>query len=611
MYKSLKTRLLQCTTGFVEDTRGNIAMMSGVIALPFMTMLALAVDVNYASNHRHTVQASLDSALLAAARAGIEGNASQADMEAELSLYFQALVGANGGSVSCGAPTIDPTLPSGVVRASVSCYSETIMAGLIGQEQIDYDLDAEVNFGIGKIDVAFVFDVSGSMDDPVSDTGTVNTCSNGATNCTPEVAQSRMEALQTAATAGVSQLLAVNSEDTDDVRIAMVSYNQAVNAGVYFESVSGLLPERTYTFGDPDSGSTGNEGEVVVVAEGTAHKHMYAALFDTRDNTFVTELKDNTVLEIPEELAEHLTISTYIKSSSNKYGQEESMQLRLKTNSGFEYYRTENVSPYTLNGDFNGNYYSGQAIPTDEWAALRMRAYQGDNLTGKLVLQKTFDFRLDIVEEVDEEVPSITIEDTCTYERNNSVTWNTTQAPGPGQYLTADEATYDEDSQSWTVPAGCSSATPLALTGDQQVLNDYISALPTGGGTAGHLGMAWGRYLIAPEWSSVWPVTSTPLNYNEPDARKIIIMMTDGQFNRTYHSNLGTSFDQAKSHCDQAKTQGIIIYTISFDAPADAQAALDYCSSGVDYAFDVNNGQELLDAYTAIANRISDLRVSS
>ncbi|MEL6753282.1 MAG: hypothetical protein AAFO57_04595, partial [Pseudomonadota bacterium] len=139
----------------------------------------------------------------------------------------------------------------------------------------------------------------------------------------------------------------------------------------------------------------------------------------------------------------------------------------------------------------------------------------------------------------------------------------------------------------------------------------YINALPTGGGTAGHLGMSWGRYLLAPEWSSVWPVTSTPIDYDEPDGRKIVVMMTDGQFNRTYHSNLGSSFDQAKNHCDQAKAQGIIIYTISFDAPTDAQAALDYCSSGTDYAFDVNNGQELLDAYTAIANRISDLRLSS
>jgi len=64
--------------GFGSDTGGNIAMMSGLVALPFMTMLALAVDVNYASNHRHTVQASLDSALLAAARKGIEGGATEA-----------------------------------------------------------------------------------------------------------------------------------------------------------------------------------------------------------------------------------------------------------------------------------------------------------------------------------------------------------------------------------------------------------------------------------------------------------------------------------------------------------------------------------------------------
>jgi len=606
------SRALQAHLGrFSGNTDGNIAMMSGVIALPFMTMLALAVDVNYASNHRDAVQSSLDSALLAAARDGIDGGATEAEMEAELTNYFNALIAANGSKVVCQAPDIDPVMLGGVITADVECYSPTIMAGLIGKKQIDYDLSSEVNFGIGKIDVAFVFDVSGSMDDPVSDSGTVTSCDNGSTNCDQVEAQSRMEALQDAAKAGVEKLLTVNGTDRDDVRIAMVSYNQAVNAGVYFESVTGMSAERTYYFGNPNSGTTEGEGEVIVIEEGNAHNHVYAALYDTRDNSFVAELRDNTVLQIPEDLAEHLTIWTEIKSSSNKHGKDESMQLRLKTDSGFEYYRTENYVPYTLNGDSNGNLFTGVEIPTDEWVALRMRAYKKDNLSGNRILNKTFDFRLDIEDSGNGEVPSITITDTCTYERNNSSHWNKTTAPGSGRYLTADEATYDEDSQSWTVPAGCSSATPLALTADKAELDAYIDSLPTGGGTAGHLGMSWGRYLIAPEWSSVWPVTSTPIDYDEPDGRKIVVMMTDGQFNRTYHSNLGSSFDQAKNHCDQAKAQGIIIYTISFDAPTDAQAALDYCSSGTDYAFDVNNGQELLDAYTAIANRISDLRLSS
>ncbi|MEL6216664.1 MAG: Tad domain-containing protein, partial [Pseudomonadota bacterium] len=349
--------------------------MSGVIALPFMTMLALAVDVNYASNHREAVQSSLDSALLAAARDGIDGGATEAEMEAELTNYFNALIAANGSKVVCQAPDIDPVMVGGVITADVECYSPTIMAGLIGKKQIDYDLNSEVNFGIGKIDVAFVFDVSGSMDDPVSDTGTVTSCDNGSTNCDQVEAQSRMEALQDAAKAGVEKLLTVNGTDRDDVRIAMVSYNQAVNAGVYFESVTGMSAERTYYFGNPNSGTTEGEGEVVVIEEGNAHNHLYAAFYDTRDNSFVAELRDNMVLQIPEDLAEHLTISVEIKSTSNKYGKDESMQLRLQTDSGFEYYRTENYHPYTLNGDSNGNFFTGVEIPTDEWVALRMRTY--------------------------------------------------------------------------------------------------------------------------------------------------------------------------------------------------------------------------------------------
>ncbi|MEM1106616.1 MAG: TadE/TadG family type IV pilus assembly protein [Pseudomonadota bacterium] len=595
--------LLHRAKALAQDTQGNIAMMSGVIALPFMTMLALAVDVGYASNHQHSVQSSLDSALLAAAREGIEGGATKQEMEAELAVYFQSLVAANGSGVVCAAPVIDPALLNGDVRADVDCYSETIMAGVIGREKIEYSLSSEVNFGIGKIDVAFVFDVSGSMDNEVSNNGQTTTCHNGTTNCTTTEVPSRMEALQDAAKAGVDQLLKVNSTDTDDVRISMVSYNQAVNAGVYFQAATGLEPIRTYYYGDGDGAAV--TGEAVIDQVGQYHNKLLVKLYDTRDNSVVAEIRDGTVVTIPSDMEDYLNMSAEIRSTHHQYGWDESMELRVSTTDGVLHTKVENYLPYAVFGDNNGDFHSGD-LPTGEWAALRVRTYTANNLGGNRISNKTFDFRIDV-----DEVPSVTISDSCTYERNNASTWNTTDAPSPGNYLTADEATYDEDSQTWTIPKGCSSAKPLPLTADQSVLDDYINALPTGGGTAGHLGMAWGRYLLAPEWKNVWPVTSEPLDYNEPDARKIIIMMTDGQFNRTYHSNLGNSFNQAKNHCDRAKEQGIIIYTISFDAPSDAQAALDYCSSGTEYAFDVNNGQELLDAYTAIANRIADLRITS
>jgi len=590
--------MAQHLESFARNKGGNIAMMWGLMTLPFMAMLALAVDVNNVANHRQAAQSALDSALLAAARHGIEGDATQAEMEAELSNYFSALMTTNGG-VQCQTPDMAPNMAGGIVAAGVTCTSETLMSGLMGREQIDYEVDAEVNFGIGKIDVAFVFDVSGSMDDDVSGNTVITVCDNDGENCQNVPASTRMEALKAAAKAGVSQLLTANGDDRDDVRIAMVSYNQAVNAGVYFKAVTGVDPTRTYAY---------DEDQAVVMDPGNAHNHIFVGLYDTRDNRLIATLHDDSVVEIPAAYAGHLAISAEIKSSSGKYGKDESMVLEATSNGGWMETRTENAAPYALYGDNGGDFHDG-FIPTNEWVRLYAQVYDQDNGNGDRISRNKFDFRIDIREEG--EAPILTIEDTCTYERGNGGHWDRTTAPGPGKYLTADEVTFDEDSQSWTVPAGCSSATPLALTADQAILDAYINALPTGGGTAGHLGVAWGRYLIAPEWSAVWPVSSKPIDYHEPDARKIIIMMTDGQFNRTYHDEHGTSFEQAMDHCDRSKEQGVIIYTISFDAPEDAQAALDYCSSGVDYAFDVNNGQELLDAYTAIANRISDLRLSN
>ena len=87
-------------------------------------------------------------------------------------------------------------------------------------------------------------------------------------------------------------------------------------------------------------------------------------------------------------------------------------------------------------------------------------------------------------------------------------------------------------------------------------------------------------------------------------------MMTDGEFNSYFSSGQGNSFDQAKALCDAAKDEHIVIYTVAFQAPPKGKEILDYCASSADHAFSPEDGQQLKDAYSMIAQSISDLRIT-
>ena len=157
----------------------------------------------------------------------------------------------------------------------------------------------------------------------------------------------------------------------------------------------------------------------------------------------------------------------------------------------------------------------------------------------------------------------------------------------------------------------CNSATLTPLTYTQGHVISAIETLPTSGSTAGHLGIAWAWYLISPNWSSIWPADSKPRAYDEPDSTKIAILMTDGEFNKDYMSG-GNSFAHAKKFCDAMKAEDIVIYTVAFKAPKSGQDILEYCASGSVgmFAFQASDGQQLADAYKAIATNISDLRLA-
>lgn len=80
-------------------------------------------------------------------------------------------------------------------------------------------------------------------------------------------------------------------------------------------------------------------------------------------------------------------------------------------------------------------------------------------------------------------------------------------------------------------------------------------------------------------------------------------------YNAAFSSINGTVKDQRTKHiCGAAKDEGIIVYTIGFEAPSSGQRILKDCASSDGHYFDVD-GLEIEDAFSSIAASIRKLRL--
>lgn len=156
----------------------------------------------------------------------------------------------------------------------------------------------------------------------------------------------------------------------------------------------------------------------------------------------------------------------------------------------------------------------------------------------------------------------------------------------------------------------CPSAEIQPLTTDASSLKSQISSFRASGGTAGHIGAAWGWYLISPKWASLLPADSDPVEYDDDQTIKAVILMTDGEFNTWYVSQNGSSTTQASSLCTNMKAAGVIVYAVAFDAPASAQQLLSGCATSSSYYYTAETGSELIAAFENISKSLNKLRLT-
>ncbi|MGL4295052.1 MAG: hypothetical protein ACRCTG_04985 [Aestuariivirga sp.] len=177
----------------------------------------------------------------------------------------------------------------------------------------------------------------------------------------------------------------------------------------------------------------------------------------------------------------------------------------------------------------------------------------------------------------------------------------------------------------------CTGNEILPLTDDTEAIEEAIETLKTGRYTAGHIGIGWGWYTLSPN-IGLWSGNSVPGAYDDSLTSKVVVVMTDGQFNTAYCNGVyssdesnetaqnriscnaqnGSSRSQALSLCTAMKANGITIYTVGFDIAsyASATSLLSSCSSGSDYSYLAESTDDLLASFSDIAARLGDIRLS-
>ena len=209
-----------------------------------------------------------------------------------------------------------------------------------------------------------------------------------------------------------------------------------------------------------------------------------------------------------------------------------------------------------------------------------------------------------------------------------------TERTGTGAYTDASPASAYLGLNYPSTSNPCLSSTIMPLSTDRAALKTRIDGLSAAGSTAGHLGLAWGWYMVSPNFASLWPTASQPAAYGTDKLIKVVVLMTDGAFNTTYckgvisqdsgsgsgsasdHINCnapnGGAFSQAQALCNNMKAAGVIVYTVGFDVGSDAsaKAIVQECATDAEHVYLPSTGAALKDAFHAIGEDISRLRIS-
>ena len=207
--------------------------------------------------------------------------------------------------------------------------------------------------------------------------------------------------------------------------------------------------------------------------------------------------------------------------------------------------------------------------------------------------------------------------DGCVMERMAATNRDTDAAPG---FTASSPDNFAVSGQLNSTASGryvCPAASISPLSPDRTALTAKVATFTANGGTAGHIGIAWGWNVLSPNWTGVFTGANAPGAYGSSNVTKAMLLMTDGLFNTSYTAGISDpeqtteSVTRAKALCDGMKgaPSSIQIYTVGFQTTPDAEALLRYCASSASHYYDALDNAQLVTAFQDIAKRLQQIRI--
>ncbi len=600
------------------DARGNVAMLFG-LTMPVLVLMTMGgIDIHRASTVRVNLQDALDAAALAAARSPYTTNTDLqrvglASLRANLKAYPQITL--REGDTSFVLNSDD------VVIASAKVDVRTLVANIVlppyGKFMEDYlpvGAHSEVDRSSRNIEVAMVLDLSGSM------------------------SGQKLTDLKNAARDLVD--LVVQPVQTPYYsRVALVPWSHSVNPGSYLTSVRG-----------PVTGSTAITGAVInltgtqrtITAATKARPVVISAAghgFANNDVVWISGVSGMTQLNNKAYLVRNRTTDTFelytlsggrvdgrnYNSHSGNTGRVQKCQDNdcsiTITSAGHglsnnDYVYITGVSGMTqindqthLVGNATANSYTIDLVSSS------LSPYTSGGLSWCAQPGCTYY----AFENENEDLATHRISD-CVTERTGDQAY-TDAAPASGARVGRHYP---------NLSGSCLGSTIEPLSSSISGIKADIDSFSVSGSTAGQIGIAWGWYMVSPNFGSLWP-SSAGAAYNTAETLKAVIIMTDGEFNAPYCNGVtargynassaasnncdpdnGEPYAQSRALCDAMKAQGIVVYTVGFQIAdgGGAEALLEYCASTASGFYNAGSGTELSEAFNAIGRDITQLRIS-
>jgi Flp pilus assembly protein TadG len=173
-------RMRTLISGFLSNTRGNVAVITGIVAVPLISAVGCAVDYSMATTIRTKLQAAADAATLAAVSANspittaakaMTGNGTVTGGQTYTQNFFDSNVSSSpensgySGVSRTGSVTKNGTTVTATV--SFSAQVPTFFLGLMGYSNLAINGQSSSSYTLPSyIDFYMMLDVSGSMGMP-------------------------------------------------------------------------------------------------------------------------------------------------------------------------------------------------------------------------------------------------------------------------------------------------------------------------------------------------------------------------------------------------------------------------------------------------------------